>query len=103
MPFGGGVGTEEPEAPVRVRRPRRPRLLAVQQPAPASVISRGGGPQRGEVGKAYVVGSVLPEDVIAFAKERLANFKVPRHVELVDALPRNLSGKVLKTELRDGS
>ena len=40
------------------------------------------------------------DDVIAFAKERLANFKVPRHVELVDALPRNLSGKVLKTELR---
>ena len=39
--------------------------------------------------------------MIAFAKERLANFKVPRQVELVDALPRNLSGKVLKTELRD--
>jgi acyl-CoA synthetase (AMP-forming)/AMP-acid ligase II len=56
----------------------------------------------GEVGKAYVVGSTTPEDVIAFAKERLANFKVPRHVELVDALPRNLSGKVLKNELRDG-
>lgn len=54
----------------------------------------------GEVGKAYVVGSVTPDDVVAFAKERLANFKVPRHVELVDALPRNLSGKVLKTELR---
>jgi acyl-CoA synthetase (AMP-forming)/AMP-acid ligase II len=54
----------------------------------------------GEVGKAYVVGSTTPDDVIAFAKERLANFKVPRHVELVDALPRNLSGKVLKNELR---
>jgi len=54
----------------------------------------------GEVGKAYVVGSVTPEEVIAFAKERLANFKVPRHVEIVDGLPRNLSGKVLKNELR---
>ena len=58
----------------------------------------------GEVGKAYVVAgdgsSVEPDDVIVFAKERLANFKVPRHVELVDALPRNLSGKVLKNELR---
>lgn len=58
----------------------------------------------GEVGKAYVVvstGSTTgPDDVIAFARERLANFKVPRDVELVDALPRNLSGKVLKTELR---
>ncbi|HEY0948680.1 AMP-binding protein, partial [Nocardioides sp.] len=54
----------------------------------------------GEVGKAYVVGSVAPDEVIAFAKERLANFKVPRHVEVVDGLPRNLSGKVLKTQLR---
>jgi len=60
----------------------------------------------GEVGKAYVVVStgsadeIGPEDVIAFAKERLANFKVPRHVEVVDGLPRNLSGKVLKNELR---
>ncbi|MGY2703656.1 FadD3 family acyl-CoA ligase [Nocardioides sp. HB32] len=54
----------------------------------------------GEVGMAYVVGSVSADDVIAFARQRLANFKVPRHVELVDALPRNLSGKVLKTELR---
>jgi acyl-CoA synthetase (AMP-forming)/AMP-acid ligase II len=58
----------------------------------------------GEVGKAYLVRSadstIEGEDVIAFAKERLANFKVPRHVELVDALPRNLSGKVLKNDLR---
>lgn len=54
----------------------------------------------GEVGKAYVVGTASPDAVIAFAKERLANFKVPRYVEVVDALPRNLSGKVLKTTLR---
>ncbi|HWU23929.1 MAG TPA: FadD3 family acyl-CoA ligase [Nocardioides sp.] len=54
----------------------------------------------GEVGKAYVVGTATPEEVIAFAKERLANFKVPRYVEAIDALPRNLSGKILKTELR---
>jgi acyl-CoA synthetase (AMP-forming)/AMP-acid ligase II len=60
----------------------------------------------GEVGKAYVVradGSSLTEDdVIAFAKQRLANFKVPRQVAFTDALPRNLSGKVLKTQLREG-
>ncbi len=54
----------------------------------------------GEVGKAYVVGSVSPDEVVAYAKEKLANFKVPRQVEVVDGLPRNLSGKVLKTELR---
>ncbi|CAI9414000.1 FadD3 family acyl-CoA ligase [Nocardioides sp. T2.26MG-1] len=58
----------------------------------------------GEVGKAYIVVSaeVTADEVIAFARERLANFKVPRYVEITDALPRNLSGKVLKTELRNG-
>ncbi|NYJ01192.1 acyl-CoA synthetase (AMP-forming)/AMP-acid ligase II [Nocardioides thalensis] len=57
----------------------------------------------GEVGKAFVVGTATADEVVAFAKERLANFKVPRHVEHIDVLPRNLSGKVLKTELRSGS
>ncbi|MDN5745057.1 MAG: AMP-binding protein, partial [Nocardioidaceae bacterium] len=54
----------------------------------------------GEVGKAFVVGTASSEDVIAFAKTKLANFKVPRLVEHIDTLPRNLSGKVQKTELR---
>jgi acyl-CoA synthetase (AMP-forming)/AMP-acid ligase II len=38
--------------------------------------------------------------VIAFCRERVANYKVPRAVRFVDALPRNLAGKLLKTELR---
>jgi len=58
----------------------------------------------GEIGKAFVVrraGSELTEDdVTAYAKRRMANFKVPREVEFVDALPRNLAGKILKRELR---
>lgn len=58
----------------------------------------------GEVGKAFVVsrpGHDLDEaGVIAYARERLANFKAPRTVAFVDALPRNLAGKVLKNELR---
>jgi acyl-CoA synthetase (AMP-forming)/AMP-acid ligase II len=58
----------------------------------------------GEVGKAYVVARATARlsaaEVIDFARERLANFKVPRQVEFVDALPRNLGGKVLKTALR---
>ena len=45
--------------------------------------------------------TVTADDVIAFAAERLANFKVPRRVEFVDVLPRNLGGKILKTELRE--
>jgi acyl-CoA synthetase (AMP-forming)/AMP-acid ligase II len=56
----------------------------------------------GEVGRAYVAGSATPDEVLAFARERLANYKVPRHVQVIDALPRNLSGKVLKNELRTG-
>jgi acyl-CoA synthetase (AMP-forming)/AMP-acid ligase II len=59
----------------------------------------------GEVGLASVVpaaGADLEADqVIAFARERLANYKVPRRVEFVDTLPRNPSGKVLKGVLRD--
>jgi len=61
----------------------------------------------GEVGKAFVVrrpDSDLDADaVIAAAKERLANFKAPREIAFVDALPRNLSGKVLKNDLRSTS
>lgn len=41
-----------------------------------------------------------PADVEAFCREHLAAYKRPRHVVIVDALPRNPSGKVLKTRLR---
>ena len=57
----------------------------------------------GEVGKAFIVGTAPVDDVLEFARERLANFKIPRHVETIDVLPRNLSGKVLKNELRSRS
>ncbi len=61
----------------------------------------------GEVGKAYLVlrpGHALAAgDVLAFCKERLANYKVPRLVEFRDTLPRNPSGKVLKRLLREES
>ena len=40
------------------------------------------------------------EDLIAFARERLAGYKLPRSVEFVDEFPRTPSGKVLKRELR---
>ena len=44
---------------------------------------------------------VTAEDLIAHAKTRLAGFKVPKRVVLVDELPRNASGKLLKRVLRD--
>ncbi|HEY5240179.1 MAG TPA: AMP-binding protein, partial [Polyangiaceae bacterium] len=59
----------------------------------------------GEVGVAFVVpraGAVVDEQaVIAWSRERIANFKVPRRVIVVDALPMNATGKVLKYRLRE--
>ena len=58
----------------------------------------------GEVGVAFVVpvpGVVLTGgDVIAYARQRLANYKVPQRVELPSVLPENATGKVLKDVLR---
>ena len=45
--------------------------------------------------------TVDPDGLVAWAGAQMANFKVPRHVELVQRLPLNPSGKVLKFELRD--
>lgn len=62
-------------------------------------------PRLGEVGQAFIVrrpGHALDAaDVLAFCRERLANYKVPRRVEFLDTLPRNPSGKVLKRLLRE--
>jgi HIP---CoA ligase len=59
----------------------------------------------GEVGLALVVrkpdAALTAEQVVAHCRERLANYKVPRRVEFVETLPRNLAGKVLKTVLRE--
>ena len=59
----------------------------------------------GEVGAAFVVPkagrTVDPEKLISWCRERMANFKVPRRIEVVEALPLNAAGKVLKYRLRD--
>ncbi|MEQ8310146.1 MAG: long-chain-fatty-acid--CoA ligase [Sphingopyxis sp.] len=41
-----------------------------------------------------------PAAVIAWARDRIAAYKVPKSIEFIDALPRNPSGKVLRRELR---
>ncbi len=60
----------------------------------------------GEEVKAFVVPrigeKVEPEEIIEYCKERLADFKVPRYVEIVLALPVSPVGKVLKKDLRKG-
>ena len=61
----------------------------------------------GEVGHAYVVArheeSIDAAEVIQWCRNEMANYKVPRAVHQLDALPTNASGKVLKYELRAGS
>jgi acyl-CoA synthetase (AMP-forming)/AMP-acid ligase II len=58
----------------------------------------------GEVGMAFVVPvpgtTPEPDAIIDWAREAMANYKVPRTVEIVDALPVNATGKVVKDELR---
>ena len=59
----------------------------------------------GEAVKAVVVpaagASPTPEDLIAFARGRLAGFKLPKSVDFAEVLPRNPSGKLLKRQLRE--
>jgi long-chain acyl-CoA synthetase len=63
-------------------------------------------PVYGEAVKACVVprpgATVDPDEVRAWVAGRLAKFKVPRDVEVLDALPRNPNGKVVKSALRAG-
>ncbi|MDP9117662.1 MAG: FadD3 family acyl-CoA ligase [Actinomycetota bacterium] len=59
----------------------------------------------GEVGKAFVItkpqAALTAADVLEFCRDRLANYKVPRHVEFRTDLPRNATGKPLKRLLRE--
>ena len=59
----------------------------------------------GEVGKAFIVlrpgQSIEASDIIAWARANMANYKAPRHIAFVPALPRNAGGKVLRGALRE--
>ena len=80
------------------------RLLSTH-PAVGAVAVIGVPDERmGEVGKAFVVArpgaSPDADEIIAWARVNMANYKVPRVVDIVAELPLNASGKVVKTELR---
>ena len=59
----------------------------------------------GEVGMAFVVpvpGASLDADgLVAWSRDNMANYKVPRFFEVIDELPANASGKTLKNDLRE--
>ncbi|MFC5697204.1 FadD3 family acyl-CoA ligase [Pseudomonas sp. GCM10022186] len=80
--------------------------LLMEHPAVAQAAVIGVADERlGEVGRAFVVlrpgAGLAVEELIAWSRERMANYKVPRSVEFVASLPLNASGKVLKGQLRD--
>ncbi|MGW6291730.1 FadD3 family acyl-CoA ligase, partial [Streptomyces sp. NPDC055058] len=60
-------------------------------------------PRLGQVGRAYVVrrrgATLTSDDLIAWSRREMANYKVPRSVVFVRDLPRNAGGKVVKTRL----
>ena len=62
-------------------------------------------PYTGEAVKAFVVADpgtqITGEDVVAFARGRIARFKCPTIVEVVDDLPHSVTGKVSKGRLRE--
>ncbi len=79
--------------------------LLSAHPAIAMVAVVGTPDERmGEVGKAFVVlrpgTRATAEELTQWARDNMANYKVPRSFQFVDDLPRNASGKVMKTELR---
>jgi long-chain acyl-CoA synthetase len=63
-------------------------------------------PYRGETIKAVISlkpgHAITPEAITAFARERMAAYKYPRLVEIVDELPKTTSGKIMRRALRDG-
>lgn len=80
-------------------------LLARHSAIAASAVIGAPDPRLGEVGVAFVVlqagAQATQDELIAWSRENMANYKVPRRFIFVDELPRNASGKVLKFELRD--
>jgi acyl-CoA synthetase (AMP-forming)/AMP-acid ligase II len=65
-------------------------------------------PRLGEVGMAFVVlrpgvlrSETLAAELVAWSRDHMANYKVPRAIEIVESLPTNAGGKVTKFALRE--
>jgi acyl-CoA synthetase (AMP-forming)/AMP-acid ligase II len=80
--------------------------MMMEHPAVSQVAVIGVPDHRmGEVGRAYVIprdgATVDIAELTAWCRERMANYKVPRSISVVDALPLNAVGKVQKFVLRE--
>jgi acyl-CoA synthetase (AMP-forming)/AMP-acid ligase II len=83
--------------------PAEVEAVILTHPSVAAVAVVGAPDTRlGEIGVAFVVARqpIDGDELVAWCRERIANYKVPRRVHFVDALPVNASGKVTKFELR---
>jgi long-chain acyl-CoA synthetase len=62
---------------------------------------------RGETVKAFVSltkdhrGKITPDDLIAFCKKQMAAYKYPRIVEIIEEVPKTITGKFLRRKLRE--
>jgi HIP---CoA ligase len=115
----GDLGTVDPDGHLRIvgrikdmfivggfnAYPAEIENLLLRHPRVAQVAVIGVPDERlGEVGKAFVVlgpgVEIEPAEIVQWARGEMANYKVPRSVEFLDALPVNATGKVVKDELR---
>jgi long-chain acyl-CoA synthetase len=86
--------------------PREVEEILAAHPAVNDVAVAGvSDPQQGEAVKAWIVlkpgATATPDEIRAFCRGRLAGYKVPRHIEFRDSLPKTMIGKVLRRALRE--
>ncbi|MBQ7608466.1 MAG: long-chain fatty acid--CoA ligase [Desulfovibrionaceae bacterium] len=86
--------------------PREVDEVLLEHPKILEAVSVGfDDPLRGEVLKAYIVPkpgeTINRSEIVSFCRARLASYKVPRHIEFRDSLPRSLVGKILRRYLRE--
>ena len=120
----GDIGVKDPDGNVRITDRKKDMFIVggfnaypaeiegtlLRHEGVAQVAVVGVADERlGEVGHAFVVArpgtdpDKLPAQLEAWARDNMANYKVPRRFQVVGALPVNASGKVLKTELRQAA